>query len=81
MWRDIQRMNIQMSTLLLDVHTCITRVYVTLLLDVHTCITRVYVSVNIQMSTLLLDVHAYITLVYVSVNIQKEAKNNTLIVQ
>ena len=36
---------------------------------------------NIQMSTLLLDVHTYITLVYVSVNIQKEAKNNTLIVQ
>jgi hypothetical protein len=39
----------------------------TLLLDVHTCITRVYVSVYIQMSTLLLDVHIYITLVYVSV--------------
>jgi hypothetical protein len=59
-------MNIQMSTLLLDVHACIM---------------RVYVSVNIQMSTLLLDVHIYITLVYISVNIQKEAKNNTLIVQ
>ena len=38
MWRDIQRMNIQIQM-------------PTLLLDVHTCIKRMYVSVNLQKET------------------------------